>query len=204
LQEHYDVASTVVPNGYPLADCYPPFEEREFFLWVGRLNRDQKRPHLFLDVAEKLPDKKFKLIGPKGDDDEYVEHLMERIGRLENVEYRGTVPPDQISEYYKKAVALVSTSKYEGFPNTFLEAWRVQTPVLSLSIDPRRYINVDEEYSGYCSDSTSKAVLKCNEMVNMREVWRKVSMNCRDRFESILSMKVTSNKYKNAILKFMC
>ena len=203
LQERYDVSSTVVPNGYPLADCYPPFEEREFFLWVGRLNQDQKRPHLFLDVAEKLPEKKFELIGPKGDDDEYVEHLMERIERLENVEYRGTVSPDQISEYYKRAVALVSTSKYEGFPNTFLEAWRVQTPVLSLSIDARRYIDIEDYYSGYCEGRLGNIISGCKRIYESEKCWGSFSSRSRKIFEFSLSISSSAEKYSNAINYFV-
>jgi glycosyltransferase involved in cell wall biosynthesis len=36
----------------------------------------------------------------------------------------------------KSAVALVSTSLHEGMPNTFLEAWSLGVPVLTLAFDP--------------------------------------------------------------------
>jgi len=37
----------------------------------------------------------------------------------------------------------VNTSDYEGFPNTFLEAWRYATPVLSL------HYEVDDNFSTF-------------------------------------------------------
>ncbi len=56
IRNHWDVAATVIPNGYPPATVVDMHESREYFLWVGRLTETVKRPHLFLDVAEAIPD----------------------------------------------------------------------------------------------------------------------------------------------------
>jgi len=45
------------------------------------------------------------------------------------------VAPQHVHEYYRTALLLVNTSSYEGFPNTFLEAWRYETPIASLHFD---------------------------------------------------------------------
>ncbi|MCA1656367.1 MAG: glycosyltransferase, partial [Actinobacteria bacterium] len=45
-------------------------------------------------------------------------------------------PRDELIALYARAVAVVNTSGFEGFPNTFMEAWACGVPVLSLSVDP--------------------------------------------------------------------
>ncbi|NHN60109.1 MULTISPECIES: glycosyltransferase family 4 protein [Halorussus] len=141
IAERFSVAATTVPNGYPRAESTLPHNEREYFLWVGRLHKKQKRPHRYLDLAERLPDEQFLLVGPASSDEAYQTRLERRIAELPNVEYLGPVDPDAIHDYYRRAKALINTSAYEGFPNTFLEAWRYATPVLSLSVDSGRFLN---------------------------------------------------------------
>lgn len=59
-------------------------------------------------------------------------NIRNKAEALDNVNFTGFVPPDEIHEYYRRASLLVCTSEYEDFPNTFLEAWRYATPVVTL------------------------------------------------------------------------
>lgn len=134
LGDVFGIDSTVVPNGYtlPASKRLRPAEQREYVLWVGSLDPDQKQPGRLVDLAERCPGVQFRLIGSDGD--EAVERrITERAGALPNLQYEGFVPPDEIDERYRDAVALLNTSAYEGFPNTFLEAWRFGVPVLTLN-----------------------------------------------------------------------
>lgn len=144
LRDTRDVSATVIPSGYPRADSILPYDEREDVIWVGRLRQDQKRPHLYLDVAERCPDTSFLLIGPEGFQPAYNDRIRSRVATLDNLTYVGPVDPDEIHDYYRRAIALVNTSAYEGFPSTFLEAWRYGTPVLSLDVVPTRYTDIDD------------------------------------------------------------
>jgi len=147
LSRTYGVDATVVPNGYqPVAEP-APHRNREAVLWVGTLDRTQKRPHLYLDLAERCPDVQFRLVGPVDRSSEYQRRIAERADALSNVTFVGAVSPGEIHEEYRRAVALVNTSAYEGFPNTFLEAWRQATPVASLAVDPRRFVDTDWGYA---------------------------------------------------------
>jgi len=100
-------------------------------LWVGTLDPDQKRPEQFLRLAEQLPDVEFRMIG-WSDDESYRNTIISRAESLPNMTFEGFVPPDEIDEHYRRAVAYVNTSAHEGFPNTFLEAWRFAVPVVSM------------------------------------------------------------------------
>jgi glycosyltransferase involved in cell wall biosynthesis len=57
-----------------------------------------------------------------------------------NLHLLPTTAPGEVLALYPRAVAIVSTSHFEGFPNTFLEAWAHGTPALSLRVDPDRVI----------------------------------------------------------------
>ena len=147
LYETRGVPARVVPNGYPPADAIDIYDVREHFLWVGRLDETEKRPHLFLDLAERLPNEQFVLIGPPEEDDAYGKQVVRRATDAENVEYIGRVSPSEVHDFYRRAIALVNTSVSgrEGFPNTFLEAWRYATPVVSLDVDPGRFLHPETE-----------------------------------------------------------
>jgi glycosyltransferase involved in cell wall biosynthesis len=64
---------------------------------------------------------------------ERVEAAAERLPNLELLPPR---PRSELLEEMRGAVALVKTSRVEGMPNGFLEAWARGVPVLSLNVDP--------------------------------------------------------------------
>ncbi|WP_254822897.1 glycosyltransferase family 4 protein [Haloglomus halophilum] len=197
LRERFGVDATVVPNGYPPAEEHTPYGEREHFLWVGRLERAQKRPHLFLQLAEALPDCEFVLAGPDGSSEEYNERIARRASQLDNVTNLGRVDPDRIHERYRRATALVSTSAHEGFPNTFLEAWRYGTPVLSLDIDPARFLRGQE--AGFADgefDTLEGLVRMLDDSVACR---REFGRHVREEFEATLTISETAAQYADAL-----
>ena len=133
LEDIFGIDATVVPNGYTVpeeADLVP-LDARDYVLWVGSLDPEQKRPEKLLALADRLPDVEFRVVGWTGDE-AYREDLIERMAARPNLTFEGFVPPDEIDRHYRDAVALVNTSAHEGFPNTFLEAWRYGVPIVSL------------------------------------------------------------------------
>jgi glycosyltransferase involved in cell wall biosynthesis len=103
-------------------------------LWLGRIH-PVKRPGLLLDLAERLPRHRFLFAGPKDAPEEFVAPILERAARLPNVESIGAVPPGATTALYRRASVLLSTSRVEGFPNTFVEAWAHGVPVVT-TFDP--------------------------------------------------------------------
>src|ERR1043165_5407782 len=106
--------------------------------WVGML-RQPKRPDLLIEIAKRSPQVKYVVCGgatthrsPLG----YSERIIEQFRGLPNIEFRGQVTPEEAERVISEAAALLCTSDGEGFPNTFLQAWRYGTPVVTLQIDP--------------------------------------------------------------------
>ncbi len=134
LAGHWRVRSSVVPMpcsspGVPRRrDTVPPR-----VLWVGRIC-PVKRLEFLLDVAAMEPGWHFDLVGPL-DESAYSARVAARAADLANVTLHGRVPKDQVGEFYHKCGVLCCTSAYEGFPNTFLEAWSRGVPVVS-TFDP--------------------------------------------------------------------
>lgn len=200
LREEHGVDSTVVPNGYPRAETYKQFSDREFFLWVGRINQSNKRPHLFLDIAEALPESQFVLIGLSDGEPEYETRIKQRAADLDNVRFTGPVDPDEIHTYYRDAIALVNTSNVEGFPNTFLEAWRYGTPVVSLSVDPNRFIDIEHGELLY-ADGNEQALIDTACQLSDVEIRQSIGSESQEAFEATYEIGPVAKKYAEAILE---
>ena len=128
---NYGRDAAVIPNCYPLPEIIDPDERDNYVLWVSMI-RKLKRPGLFLDLAEALPEYRFVMIGgaARGEERLYDE-VASRAGKLGNVDFVGFVPHSSVERYFKDAGVLVNTSESEGFPNTFLQAWAHQVPTVS-------------------------------------------------------------------------
>jgi glycosyltransferase involved in cell wall biosynthesis len=102
-------------------------------LWVGTIHH-YKRPEWFLDIAERLPQRRFTLVGGPsvgGDRSGYFDDIRRRAEALPNVEFTGFLPLAEVEKQFDRARVLVSTSVYEGMPNVFLQAWARGVPTVA-------------------------------------------------------------------------
>jgi len=144
-------------------------------LWVGRFSRE-KRLEWLLDVAERCPDWIFDVVGAAEVDSEYTAQLMQRARRIPNVILHGKVQHREIGSFYRQAAALCCTSLFEGFPNTFLEAWSNGIPTVS-TFDPDDLI-ATHRLGGVARD-VSGLVAELHKLISSRECWERVSANAR-------------------------
>jgi glycosyltransferase involved in cell wall biosynthesis len=102
-------------------------------LWIARCCR-QKRPDRLVDLAELCPEFTFDVVGPFYPDD-YSQSVFERARQVQNIVLHGAVSRDKVPSFYENAFCMCCTSDFEGFPNTFLEAWSHALPIVS-TFDP--------------------------------------------------------------------
>jgi glycosyltransferase involved in cell wall biosynthesis len=154
---------TFMRDSVVVNSCYSntgkPGDRGGVILWVGRVH-PVKRPELFLDIAQRLPQYRFRLVG--GSDVRAADFvaLCNRARALGNVEMPGFVPYADVEPNFDGASLLVNTSVSEGFPNTFMQAWSRGIPTVSF-FDPNVQINgVDVGTVVPDLDAMERAVLR--------------------------------------------
>jgi glycosyltransferase involved in cell wall biosynthesis len=129
LLQNYGRVGTLIPSCYAL----PPgarADRNGYVLWVASV-RQSKRIEIALEIARRLPQYKFVLVGgPDADkrSQQYFAGIKEAASRLPNVELKGFMPFSEAEELFNGARVFLNTSMYEGFPNTFLQAWSRGVP----------------------------------------------------------------------------
>jgi glycosyltransferase involved in cell wall biosynthesis len=156
-----------------------PFDgTRPRIVWVGRLSAE-KRLEWLIDIAAQLPEVAFDVAGASADGDETARAIAARAGAMPNVTLLGKVPRSQMAGVYRAASALLCTSLYEGFPNTFLEAWSHGVPVVS-TIDPDGLIAA--RGLGRVAGQQDAIVASLRELLSSPAQWRESSRRARHYF----------------------
>jgi glycosyltransferase involved in cell wall biosynthesis len=152
-----------------------PGSGRPRVIWVGRLSLE-KQPGWLAAIAAALPQVDFDVAGAE---DPSMADAIARLRALPNVTLRGRVPRERMPEIYRDAAALLCTSAYEGFPNTFLEAWSHGVPVVS-TVDPDGLIGS----LGLGAVAATPAALTeaLAGLLSSPDRWRRASQTARDAF----------------------
>lgn len=156
LARNLGLPATVVTGGAEWHTASLGTPQQQFALWVGR-PVPLKRPWVFVELAEALPQYSFRMVlRPAPSDAHMVDYLHFEAARLGNLELVFDVAAPDMAEQYLGAVALVSTSASEGLPRVMIEAGAVGTEVLSLEIDVDRMLSTDEW--GFCANGETSAL----------------------------------------------
>jgi glycosyltransferase involved in cell wall biosynthesis len=164
------------PSAHPMPEGGSG-QERSFFLWVAR-SEPWKQPEVYLDLARAYPGEEFVMVCPPSQEKALFETIRRKAGDLANVRFLEYVPYREIPSYFRRARAFVNTSRKEGFPNTFIEAAREGTPVLSLTVDPDGILGEHRFGKTFGGDvsALSEALGRVKED---DEEWEKLSRNAR-------------------------
>lgn len=129
----------VLPNFHPTPrDVERAQNIRKQVVWIANL-KPLKNPGAFLRLAQRLgarSDVVFTMIGRPITDDRWTRRQLAKIAATPNVAFLGEQTQDQVNALLARADLLVNTSDYEGFSNTFIQAWMRRVPVVSLNVDP--------------------------------------------------------------------
>jgi len=167
-----------MPCPGPSADDYMERERaqdgKNRVLWIGRVCK-VKSPDRLLDLAEACPDLRFDLVGPAADNG-YARTICERAKSISNVTLHGPASRGRVSEFYKNARVMCCTSEFEGFPNTFLEAWSYGVPIVT-TFDPDNLIA--EKGLGRVGKDVRELAAGIRDLLESPDKRRKASQSAR-------------------------
>jgi glycosyltransferase involved in cell wall biosynthesis len=185
----YGREAVVIPSFYPLParpEGKPP--RKDGVLWVGTI-RAGKRPELFLDLAQRLPQRRFVMVGgPSRGDPALFERIRSRAAALANVRFMGFLPLAEADRQFDAARVHVNTAEYEGMPNTFLQAWARGVPTLGTSDVGAP---VHRQFAGIEEGAGEIEALFRDELG-----WEKLARACREHYERAHSGAQTVARYE--------
>lgn len=153
-----------------------PFEARaRHGLWVGNI-RQLKRPDLMLELARRLPQLRFEMVGGTQPRSEalYAE-VVAAAGAMPNLDFAGPVPYAAVGPLFEASRVFVNTSDTEGFPNTYLQAWARGVPVVAF-FDPDGVIA--REGLGHAAASLEDMRSALERLSTDAAAWQAASRRC--------------------------
>jgi len=201
LQEGFGRDSVIIPMPCPgpsedeYAACAKDRNGPNRILWIGRIC-EVKRPDRLLDMAESCSDLEFDLVGPS-DGSTYSQDVCRRAEGIGNVRLCGPASRERVSEFYQKAAVLCCTSDFEGFPNTFLEAWSYGLPIVS-TVDPDGLIS--EKGLGTVGENASELVAGIRKLLDSQEKWKQASRLSREYYLENHSMDKAMRRFEKVFL----
>ncbi|MGZ5063979.1 MAG: glycosyltransferase family 4 protein [Usitatibacter sp.] len=198
LFDNYGIEGVVIPS------CYtPPAGARAdrggYVLWTASI-RPSKRADLALEIARRLPNYRFVVIGGPDSDrksQEYYASLVETARALPNVEMKGFVPFVEAERWFNGARVVLNTSSYEGFPNTFLQAWSRAIPTVAFIDTGSRTRQGLPVYDSV--RDVSEASWKVERLMRDDILWREASQRVLAHFRGNHSIGAVIDRYESEI-----
>ncbi|NHZ92147.1 glycosyltransferase [Massilia sp. CCM 8733] len=136
LLKNYGLHAEVAGMFSDLPDTIaPPAERSTDLLWLANM-RSMKRPEWFIDIVRELPEFVCEMAGGAHPEERELYARAEAGARaLPNLRFHGQVKFGTTRSLFARARIFVNTSSFEGFPNTYLQAWANGVPVVA-TFDP--------------------------------------------------------------------
>ncbi len=177
LNKYYGKQSMIIPNIWAIDDNTQQKGQKYAAVWVANLRR-LKRAEWFINLAKKLPQFRFAIAGGVNEQD-YYDAMREEAEKVDNLDFLGPLPLVGVNELLSTSKLLVCTSEFEGFPNTFLQAWAYNVPVVS-TVNPSGYIT--EFGLGKIIEDEQQLLFAVREILDSDELYDQCQQNIKNYF----------------------
>ncbi len=195
---NYGRESTPIPSCYELPARVSP-GTGDCVLWVASMReRDYKRPELFLELARRMPRRRFVMIGGAGGDarNPCFERIRNEAAAIPNLEFTGFLPLARVEPYFDRARVLVNTSVHEGMPNTFLQAWARGVPTVAF-VDTGARLRGEPLYR--VVERVEEAADEVERLFTDEAHWARASARCREYFGSTHSTSRVLERFEGVL-----
>lgn len=135
LKKNYQKDSMTLFNLWGEAKVTEMHDFHTDVVWVANLRR-LKRAEWMVNAAKALPQFDFTIVGgATGQEPEYYDEIERLASGIDNLHFLGKKSFAETNAIVSQSRLLCCTSTFEGFPNTFLQAWAKNIPVVS-SVNP--------------------------------------------------------------------
>ncbi len=190
----------LIKSGHEIKN-HNSIKEKEYILWVGSCIRI-KNPELFLKLAKEFPREEFKIICSEYQGSSVLQkwkEIQKKSKEIQNLRYIKRVPFDKIDQYFKYSKIFINTSIYEGFPNTFIQALKFGTPIVSLNVNPDNFL-IKNKCGFYCENNFSKMIEYVRILLNNKNLYQEYSENAFYYVKKNHNIEKAAEKWKKAIL----
>jgi glycosyltransferase involved in cell wall biosynthesis len=194
---NYHRGSTLIPSCYELpADASPG--KGDCVLWVSSIG-EHKLPEVFLELARRLPQRRFVMIGGAGGDarnNSCFERVRDAATTIPNIEFTGFLPHAAAERYFDRTRVLVNTSLHEGVPNTFLQAWARGVPTVAFA-DTGARLRGEPIYP--VVKRVEEAAAEVERLFTDDGHWQRASARCREYFDSTHSTSKVLTRFERLL-----
>ncbi|MBL7215325.1 MAG: glycosyltransferase family 4 protein [Phycisphaerae bacterium] len=192
LMSTLNLPAIVIPNACHIPETLPAINNT--ILWVGR-SLPVKRPDIFIRLAGHFPNNNFVMICPEGTGDNHYKNLLNKAKSFQNLTFLKHVPFHEIDHYFEQAYIFVNTSDSEGFPNTFVQACKSGTSILSLNVNPDNFL--DKYQCGFCANGNWDGLTQKLQEWTASEIALKLGENGRKYIEQTHNIRKIIKQYKS-------
>ncbi len=181
----------MIPNG-ALPATHAVTGRNGAIVWAGGV-RAVKRPDLFIELARRIPEREFVIVGgglPSERD--YAAGIERTAAGVSNLTLTGWLPHPEVIRHIARASLVVNTSVVEGFPNVYLEAWNHGVPVISFNdVDGL----IEREHLGIVCADVGQMEASIRSLLGDGDRLRAMQENARRMVEARFSPAVLGPRY---------
>lgn len=196
LEKHCPhVPCVVIPNVVSESKKISSLEQQTV-LFVGRLTKAAKRPHLAIRAFQKAvvhhPDWKLEIWGDGHGAEHYVDEMKKDIASHhmeDHILFKGTTT--DIQSVYCHASILICPSQHEGWGLAVTEAMSAGLPVVAFKSCAGVNELVEDGYSGFLTEDDTSSMANALEKLMESDTLRKeMGINARHSMENFSEEKV--------------